>query len=297
MSERAADRADLLASSTAEGMDLENSSRHIRIEPSRGWAPLNVRELIKYRQLLYFFAWRDIKIRYKQTIMGASWAILQPLFTMAVFSIFFGRLAKVPSDGIPYPIFSYAALVPWTFFANSVTLGANTLVMGSNMVKKIYFPRITMPIATVLAGVVDFVLAFIVLIGMMAYYGFVPTANLIWLPLFLFLALISALGAVLWLSALNVQFRDVRYATPFLIQAWLFLTPIAYSSSLLEGPAKTVYGLNPMAGVVDGFRWALLGSGSPPGPMVLVSSIAALVVLTTGAYYFRKMESRFADII
>lgn len=297
MSERAADRADLLASSTAEGMDLENSSRHIRIEPSRGWAPLNVRELIKYRQLLYFFAWRDIKIRYKQTIMGASWAILQPLFTMAVFSIFFGRLAKVPSDGIPYPIFSYAALVPWTFFANSVTLGANTLVMGSNMVKKIYFPRITMPIATVLAGVVDFVLAFIVLIGMMAYYGFVPTANLIWLPLFLFLALISALGAVLWLSALNVQFRDVRYATPFLIQAWLFLTPIAYSSSLLEGPAKTVYGLNPMAGVVDGFRWALLGSGSSPGPMVLVSSIAALVVLITGAYYFRKMESRFADII
>lgn len=300
MTEKTVGKSGILSWLSGEDAAEDGASHHIRIEPSQGWAPLNLAELIEYRELLYFFAWRDIKIRYKQTVLGASWAVIQPFFTMVVFSIFFGRLAGVPSDDLPYPIFSYAALVPWTFFANAVTQGSNTLVMGSNMVKKIYFPRITMPVATVIAGVVDFILAFIVLIGMMLFYDLLPTANVIWLPFFMLLALMTSLGVVLWLSAMNVQFRDVRHATPFLVQAWLFSTPIAYSSSLLDGLDgiwKTLYGINPMAGVVEGFRWALLGTETVPGPMIVVSTIAALVVLVSGAYYFRRMEKTFADVI
>lgn len=269
----------------------------IRIEPSDGWVSINWRELWEYRDLFYFFVWRDIKVRYKQTVMGVGWAILQPLFTMVIFSLFFGRLAGVPSDDIPYPIFSFAALVPWTFFATALSLASNSLVINGNMIKKIYFPRIILPSATVLAGVVDFVLAFAVLILMMAGYGIWPTANILWLPLLLLLALISSLGVSLWLSAMNVQFRDVRYMVPFLTQAWMFLTPIAYPSSLLDQPWRTLYAINPMAGVVEGFRWALLGTDTRPGPMIIVSSLAAIVIFVGGVYYFRRMEKTFADVV
>ncbi len=297
MSDKTVGKSGFLSWLSRGDVKLSEDSHHIRIEPSSGWSPLNLRDLIEYRDLLYFFAWRDIKIRYKQTVLGASWAIIQPFFTMVVFSIFFGRLAQVPSDDLPYPIFSYAALVPWSFFANAVTQGSNTLVSGREMVKKIYFPRITLPIATVLSSVIDFLLAFIVLIGMMFFYGLFPTKNVVWLPFFLLLALITSLGVALWLSAMNVQFRDVRHATPFLVQAWLFSTPIAYSSSMLDGVWRTLYGLNPMAGVVEGFRWALLGTSSAPGPMIIVSAIAAIAILVSGAFYFRRMERTFADII
>jgi lipopolysaccharide transport system permease protein len=268
-----------------------------RREALRGWAWPKFRELWEYRELLYFFAWRDIKVRYKQTVLGASWAILQPFFIMVIFSLFFGRLAKVPSDGLPYPIFSYAALVPWSFFSNALTQGSNSLVVSANMVKKIYFPRLALPIGTVLAGGLDLALAFVVLLGMMLYYGFVPTVNVVWLPLFILLALVTSLGVSLWLAAMNVQFRDVRHTIPFLTQAWLFITPIAYSSTLLEEPWRTLYGLNPMAGVVTGFRWALLGTETAPGPMTAVSGVVALVLFISGAFYFRRMEQDFADVL
>ena len=268
-----------------------------RIQPSSGWVSLQLRELWRYRELLVFFVWRDVKVRYKQTILGMAWAIIQPFFTMVIFSLFFGRLAEVPSDGLPYPVFSYAALVPWTLFANALTQASNSLVVGANMIKKIYFPRLTMPIATVLAAVVDFALAFIVLLGMILYFGLAPTTNSLWLPLFLLLALVTSLGVGLWLSALNVQFRDVRYAVPFLTQAWLFATPIAYPSSLLPEFWRPFYALNPMVGVVEGFRWALLGTESAPSVMVAVSALGALAFLTSGAYYFRRMEKTFADVV
>jgi lipopolysaccharide transport system permease protein len=268
-----------------------------RRQPSKGWAWPKFRELWEYRELLFFFVWRDLKVRYKQTILGAAWAIIQPFFTMVVFSLFFGRLAKVPSDGLPYPIFSYAALVPWTFFATALTQASDSLVVSANMVKKIYFPRLTLPIATVLAGVVDFALAFVVLLAMMLFYGLAPTIKVLWLPLFLLLALITSLGVSLWLSAMNVQFRDVHYTVPFLTQAWLFATPIAYPSSLLSEPWRTLYGLNPMAGVVEGFRWALLGTDTAPGPMTIVSAVVALALFVGGAFYFRRMEQNFADVL
>jgi lipopolysaccharide transport system permease protein len=270
---------------------------HTHIKPSRGWVSLKLRDLWKYRELLYFLTWRDIKVRYKQTILGAAWAIIQPFFTMVVFSLFFGRLAKVPSDGIPYPIFSYAALVPWTFFASGLSQSSNSLVGSANLIKKVYFPRLVIPIATVISGVVDFVLAFIVLLGMMLFYRIVPTVNVLWLPLLLLLAFITALGVGLWLSAMNVQFRDVRYAVPFLTQFWLFSTPIAYSSSLLDEPWRTLYAINPMVGVVEGFRWALLGTDTAPGPIIVISSLAALILLVSGAFYFRRMEKYFADVV
>ena len=268
-----------------------------RIQPSSGWVSLQLRELWRYRELLVFFVWRDVKVRYKQTILGMAWAIIQPFFTMVIFSLFFGRLAEVPSDGLPYPVFSYAALVPWTLFANALTQASNSLIVGANMIKKIYFPRLTMPIATVLAAVVDFALAFIVLLGMMLYFGLAPTTNALWLPLFLLLALVTSLGVGLWLSALNVQFRDVRYAVPFLTQAWLFATPIAYPSSLLPEFWRPFYALNPMVGVVEGFRWALLGTESAPSVMVGVSALGALAFLISGIYYFRRMEKTFADVV
>lgn len=254
-------------------------------------------ELWEYRELLFFFVWRDIKVRYKQTVLGAAWAIIQPFFTMVVFSLFFGRLAQVPSDGLPYPIFSYAALVPWTFFATALTQASNSLVSSAQMVKKIYFPRLALPIGTVLAGVVDFVLAFIVLMGMMWYYGVTPTVNVLWLPLFLLLAMVTSLGVSLWLSAMNVQFRDVHFTIPFITQAWLFMTPIAYPSSLLSEPWHTLYGINPMAGVVEGFRWALLGTDTAPGSMTIVSAVMAILIFIGGAFYFRRMEDSFADVL
>jgi len=269
----------------------------IQIRPSRGWVSLKLDELWEYRELLYFLVWRDIKVRYKQTVLGIAWAIIQPFFTMIVFSLFFGRLAKVPSDGIPYPIFSYAALVPWSFFANGLSMASNSLVDSANLIKKVYFPRLAIPLATVLSGIVDFVLAFVMLLGMMLYFDIVPTIHVVWLPLLLFLALITSLGVSLWLSAMNVQFRDVRYTIPFLTQFWLFATPIAYPSSLLSEPWRTLYGINPMVGVVEGFRWALLGTNTAPGPIIIVSSLAALSVLISGAFYFRRMEKTFADMV
>lgn len=267
------------------------------IQPSRGWSGLGLREMWKYRELLYFMIWRDIKVRYKQTALGAAWAIIQPFFTMVVFSLFFGRLAGIPSEGVPYPVFSFAALVPWTFFANGLALSANSLVGSANLLSKVYFPRLIVPSATILSGIVDFALAFIVLLGMMLVYGIVPTINVIWLPLFLLLAVITSLGAGLWLSALNVQFRDVKYVVPFLTQLWMFLTPIAYPSTMLPEPWRTLYGINPMAGVIEGFRWALLGTQMTVGPMILVSVVAAAILLVSGAFYFRRMERTFADVV
>ncbi len=285
-----------LAASTPPASAADADPQVTYIRPSRGWISLDLRELWQYRELFYFLVWRDIKVRYKQTVLGASWAIIQPFFTMVVFSLFFGRLAGIPSDGVPYPIFSFAALVPWTFFANGLTQSANSLVIDQNLIKKVYFPRLAIPAATVLAGVVDFALAFVVLLGMMLFYGITPTANVIWLPPLLLLALITSLGVGLWFAALNVQYRDVRYIVPFLVQFWLFATPIAYPSSLLEEPWRTLYGINPMVGVVEGFRWALLGTETAPGPMILVSTAAALAILIGGAFYFRRMEKTFADV-
>jgi lipopolysaccharide transport system permease protein len=267
------------------------------IQPRRGWIPVDFRELWAFRELLFFFTWRDIKVRYKQTILGAAWAVLQPLLTMLVFSLFFGRLAKMPSDNLPYPLFSYAALVPWTFFSNGISQTSNSMISNSNLLRKIYFPRLVVPAASILAGLVDFFIAFSVLIVMMAYYGFAPTWNAFWLPALLLLAILTALGVGLWLAALNVQFRDVRHTLPFLTQFWLFATPIAYASSLLPEKWRVVYALNPMVGVVEGFRWALLGTDTAPGPMVAVSTGVAGIVLVTGALYFRRMERTFADIV
>ncbi|MBK8023628.1 MAG: ABC transporter permease [Chloroflexi bacterium] len=270
----------------------------LKIEPSHGWVSLKLRELWQYRELLYFLTWRDIKVRYKQTVLGAAWAVLQPFMTMVVFSLFFGNLAQIPSDGVPYPIFSYTALVPWTFFATGLSSSSNSLVGSANLIKKVYFPRLTIPIATVFSGALDFLIAFVVLILLMLFFGIVPTANIIWLPFFVVLAFVTALGVGLWLSAMNVQFRDVRYTVPFLTQFWMFITPIAYPSSLIESDAlRAIYSLNPMAGVVEGFRWALLGTDTAPGPMILVSSIAALVLLISGLFYFRRMERKFADVV
>jgi lipopolysaccharide transport system permease protein len=268
-----------------------------RIRPSHGWVPLQLGELWSYRELLYFLVWRDIKVRYKQTALGAAWAIIQPFFTMLVFTIFFGRLANIQSDGVPYALFSFAALVPWTFFANGLSQSADSLVSNSNLIKKVYFPRLVVPFAAVLSGIVDFLLAFVTLLGLMLYYGHLPTANVVWLPLLLLLAIVTALGVGLWLAALNVEFRDVRYVVPFITQFWLFATPIAYPSSLLPEPWRTLYGINPMVGVVEGFRWALVGTNTAPGPIILVSALAALVILISGAYYFRRMEKTFADVV
>jgi lipopolysaccharide transport system permease protein len=270
---------------------------HTHIQPSRGKVSVDFAELWEYRSLLYFLIWRDLKVRYKQTVMGASWAILQPFLTMVIFSLFFGRLAEIPSDDIPYPIFSFSALVPWTFFATGLLQASMSLVTNSNMVKKIYFPRLLMPTAAVLAGLVDFLLAFSVLCVMVWVYDISLTTRVVLLPFFMLVALITSLGVGYWFAAMNVQFRDVRYIVPFVIQAWLFLTPIAYPSSLLSEPWRTVYAINPMAGVIEGFRWALVGSGSPPGLMLAVSTMVSLVVFAGGVYYFRKMEKYFADVI
>src|SRR6266545_533711 len=268
----------------------------LRIEPSKGWVPLKLNELWEYRELLYFLVWRDIKVRYKQTALGAAWAVIQPFMTMVAFSLFFGQLGKIPSDGLPYPIFSYVALLPWTFFAYGLANSSNSLVGSANLISKFSFPRLVIPISSVLGGVVDFENTFVVLLGMMAYYHVWPTAAIALLPLFLLLALITALGVGLWLSALNVEYRDVRYTIPFLTQFWLFATPVAYPSSLLGEPWRTLYGLNPMVGIIESFRWALLGS-TPPGPMLAASFVMAVVVLVSGAFYFRRMERSFADVV
>ncbi len=266
------------------------------IDASTDRKGLGLSELWGAKELLYFLTWRDVKVRYKQTVLGASWAILQPLLTMVVFTLFFGRLAKVPSDGLPYPIFSFAALLPWTYFAQSLAQSSNSLVGSSNLLKKIYFPRLVIPVSSVLSGLVDFATAFLVLIAMMVYYRVGVTASILMVPLFLALATITALGVGLWLSALNVKYRDVRYTIPFLTQIWLFATPVAYPSSMLHEPWRTLFGLNPMAGVVEGFRWAILGS-SPPGAMIWTSIAVSAIVLYSGLTYFRRVERSFADVV
>lgn len=276
----------------------EEKQVYLRIQPSKGWVSLGFNDLWNYRELLYFLTWRDIKVRYKQTILGAAWAILQPFMSMVVFSLFFGGLAKIPSDGVPYPIFNFAALVPWYFFANGLMMSSNSLVGSADLIKKIYFPRLIIPIATVVAGVVDFILAFTILVLMMLIFGIVPTVNIVWLPFFLALAFITALGVGLWLSAMNVQFRDVRYTVPFLTQLWLFVSPITYPSSMIENNLlRAIYGINPLAGVVEGFRWALLDTNSKPGPEILVSTTVAILLLVSGLFYFRRMEKTFADVV
>jgi lipopolysaccharide transport system permease protein len=277
---------------------MMTSSRQIvvRRQARPGWAAIDFAELWRYRELVIFYAIRDIKVRYRQTLLGASWAILQPVLTMVVFSIFFGHLAGVPSDGIPYPIFAYCGLVPWQLFAYALTQSSNRIVEDAGVITKVYFPRLIVPLASVIAGLVDFAIAFGVLAVMMFYYGVTPGWAMLTLPLFTLLALMAALAVGLWLSALNVRYRDVRYTIPFLAQFWLFVTPVAYSSSLVPLKWQALYGINPMAGVVNGFRWALLGS-TPPGPMLFVSVAATAVLLIGGLYFFRRMERSFADII
>ena len=270
----------------------------IRVQRSHGWVSLQLGELWAYRELVYFLTWRDVKVRYKQTVLGAAWAILQPFLTMLIFSLFFGKLAKMPSDGVPYPIFAFAALVPWTFFANGLTQSSNSLVGSANLITKVYFPRLAVPVATILSGVIDFVLAFGVLLAMMCYYRLAPSVHVIWLPVFMLLALVTSLGVGLWLSAMNVQFRDVRYTSPFLTQFWMFATPIAYPITLLREPWKqNVFAINPMVGAVEGFRWAIFGARPAPIAIVAISFATALMVLIGGALYFRRMERTFADIV
>ena len=267
------------------------------IRPTKGWLRLNLSELWRYRELVFFLTWRDISVRYKQTVLGVAWAVIQPFFTMVIFSIFFGRLGKIPSDGLPYPIFTFCALIPWQLFAYSLSQSSNSLVANQNLITKVYFPRIVMPLSATLGGMVDFIIAFIILFLMMLFYGISPTSAIWALPLFVLLALVTALGTGLWLSALNVEYRDVRYTIPFLTQFWMFLTPIAYPSSMVPEQWRTLYGINPLVGVVEGFRWALLGTDQTPGPILAVSAFVSVLLLVSGLFYFRRMERTFADRI
>jgi lipopolysaccharide transport system permease protein len=275
------------------------------LRPTHGLGSLNLRDLWLYRELIYFLIWRDLKVRYKQTLLGATWAIIQPVSQMVIFSLLFGGIAQLSSEGLPYPIFNYTALLPWGLFSKAVTDAGRSLVNNRNMITKIYFPRLVIPLSSVMAGVVDFAVAFLVLIGIIVFYHlnpgsdfqFMPTTALLTLPFFLLLTLVTALAVSVWLSALNVIYRDVGYILPFLIQIWFFITPIVYSSSEIPERWRFLYALNPMTGVVEGFRWALLGTQTAPGPMIIASSAAALFILITGLFYFRRMERTFADTI
>ena len=267
------------------------------IRPSRGWVAINFGEMWAYRELLFFLTWRDIKVRYRQTALGAAWAVLQPVLTMAVFSVFFGRLAKMPSDGIPYPIFALSGLLPWQLFAYALAQSSNSVVQNKNLVSKVYFPRLIVPLASVLSGLVDFAIAFAVLLMVMLFYGIVPGVALVAIPFAILLAVVTALAVGLWLSALNVKYRDVQYTIPFLSQFWLFLTPIAYPTSLIPQQFRVLYGINPMAGVVECFRWALFGHRNASLTMIALSSIVVLVVFVGGLAYFRKVEKTFADLV
>jgi lipopolysaccharide transport system permease protein len=270
----------------------------IYIKPSSGLTALNLRDLWTYRELVFFMIWRDIKVRYRQTLLGAAWAVIQPLMTMIVFNFLFGTVAKVPTDGIAYPIFAFTALLPWGLFTTALNQASRSLTSNHNMITKIYFPRLVLPVASVLGGLIDFAIAFVILIGLMFYFKVTPAWNVLWaLPLFVLLAIITALGVALWLSAINVKYRDVNYALPFITQFWLFITPVAYSAQVISEKWRLVYSLNPMAGVVNGFRWALLGSGDGPDAALWVSVAISILVLVTGLFYFRSMERTFADTI
>lgn len=267
------------------------------IAPSRGWVPIHVGEIWQFRELLFFLVWREVKIRYKQTALGVAWAILQPFFTMVVFSVFFGQLGHLPSDGLPYPVFAFSALVPWQLFAFALAESSNSVVANQRLVTKVYFPRLIMPMAAVGVGLVDFCLSLGVLFGLMTYYGVGPSSALWTLPLWTMLAMTTALAVGVWLSALNVRYRDIRYTLPFLTQLWLVATPVAYPSSLIPGPWRGVYAINPMVGVIDGFRWALLNRAPAPTLTVAVSAVAVAALLASGLFYFRRTERTFADII
>ncbi len=269
----------------------------IYLRPSRGWSALNLRDLWRYRELTYFLTWRDIKVRYKQTVLGAGWAIIQPLVNMVVLSIIFGNFANMPTDGIPRPLFTYSALLPWGLFAKALSDSGRSMLSNRSMITKVYFPRLIIPLASVLGGLMDFAIQFVILLGMMLYYQYYPTTAVLTLPLFILLALVTALGVGLWLSALNVLYRDIGYILPFLTQLWLFLTPVGYSISVVPEQWRFLYSLNPMVGVVEGFRWALLGTGNAPGPMIFASAGISVFLLISGMYYFRRMERNFADMV
>jgi lipopolysaccharide transport system permease protein len=275
----------------------ESSLPVISIRPPREWVPLDMGELWEYRDLLYLLTWRNLKVRYKQTVLGGAWAIIQPLTGALIFSVIFGHLAKLPSQGIPYPLFAYCGLVPWTYFSNSVTQASNSLVENERMIKNVYFPRIFVPVSAILSNLLDLFIALLVLLAMMIYYGVSPSPLILLTPLFTVLVVITALGASVWLSAFNVMYRDVRYAVPFLIQIWLFLSPVAYSSSLIPERWQTIYALNPMAGVVDGFRTALLGQQFAVTALFLVSILSTVLLTVAGLYYFQRVEQAFADVV
>jgi lipopolysaccharide transport system permease protein len=284
--------------SLADALDTIPGVEAIEIRPVKGWASLGLSEAWNFRELLAFFLWRDVKVRYKQTVLGIGWAVVQPVTSMIVFSIFFGELANISSEGTPYPIFSYAALLPWTLFANGYAAAAVSMVNQGHIIRKVYFPRVLVPISSLMVGVVDFVFAFMVLVVLMFIYRVNVTANMLLLPIFLLITLITSSGLGLWFASLNVQFRDVRYLIPFFTQVMMFATPIVYPSSLIENETlRTLYSINPMVGVIEGFRWALLGIGSPPGIMTIISATVAVILLITGAYYFRRVERTFADVI
>jgi lipopolysaccharide transport system permease protein len=282
---------------TMHSSEAADVSPVIVIDAGEGPLGNKLRDLWVYRELLYFLAWRDLKVRYKQTALGAAWAVIQPFFTMVVFSIFFGYLGKIPSDGIPYPVFAYCALLPWSLFAHALNESSNSLVNNQGLITKVYFPRLIIPIAPLFVGLVDFAIAFVVLLAMMVFYGITPGAAVFTVPLFILLAAVTALAVGMWLSALNVEYRDVRYTIPFLTQLWLFATPVAYPSSLLSEPWRSLYGLNPMAGVVEGFRWAMLGRTSAPRPLIVISIVAVLALLIGGLRRFTRMEQIFADVV
>ena len=268
------------------------------IKPSKGWVGLKLNDLWIYRELVYFLTWRDIKVRYKQSVLGILWAILKPFMAMVVFTIFFGNFAKIPSDGVPYPIFSYTATLPWELFAAALGVASRSMVSNSNMVSKIYFPRMIIPLASVMSSVVDFFIGFTILIGMMIFYKVTPSIAILWLPLLILLALVTALGVGFWSSALMVRYRDVGYIMPFIANLWMYLTPVVYPSSMIPEKWRLLYALNPMTGVVEGFRYALLGTTqSISAGMLLVSSAIAVIVLISGMFYFRRMEKQFADMI
>jgi lipopolysaccharide transport system permease protein len=269
----------------------------VRIRPSSGWRALDLKELWQYRELTWFLALRDIQVRYKQTALGVAWAVLQPLLTMFVFTIIFGMLAKVPSDGIPYPLFALVGLLPWQLFAYALTQSSQSLVAEQRLITKVYFPRLIVPLASVVSGLADFAVAFVLVLGAMALYSVAPTWNLLAVPALVVFAVATALAVGLWLAALNVQYRDVRYVVPFLTQIWMYATPVGYPSSLIPERFRALYGLNPMAGVVEAFRWALLGTGEPPAALMAVSALTVAALLAGGLFYFRRLERQFADVV
>jgi lipopolysaccharide transport system permease protein len=270
---------------------------YLIIKPKKGWQLIDFRELREYRDLFYFLITRDIKVRYKQTVLGGLWAIIQPFFMMVVFTLFFGQLAKVPSEGVPYPIFNYSAMVAWTYFANAITFSSNSIVQETPLISKVYFPRLLAPLAPVVAFLLDFAVAFVILIGMMIYYHIYPTIMTVFLPLLVILMMLAASGVGMFLAALNAKYRDIRYVVPFLVQFWMFASPVVYPVSMVPEKYHLIYAINPMAGVIEGFRSALLGTVAFPTQMLLISTLVSVILFIIGALYFKQTERYFADVI